>query len=990
MLQNRTKRFRTVKNQLGYASKIFDKELVLVKSQSNQLQKKLLLATEDNKVQILALQEKLQTSDTQMEMLRNQLDDIYRSFEEPIETCNLQDCMEEYFGKGKKVQRRRKMGTKTSSEESAESDRTTKEGLSDSPPQTERGKVKATTRILQLRNENLILVDAGKQLICCLKDERNMKNSLLEKVKEVLAITSRTSGRSVDAERNAPSQLKLESEDMMEILTAIKEQKIELQRLNKIVEVLDGEKVSVQSSLLEKEKRLHELETVVHTSSSNIDSLQNILKALHQLLTTSDTNVSSETSRSVNSKQRQILKKNTNVKVALSQGSSKIGKQEVNSPVDAIFGSQLKGFEDIFERLQALIIERDKLKIFSQHSESDRSGLERQLVDSQNLLNAIVDICNDQTHEPVSDAQKLMQLGKVESHIQNNQEGLKDLLGNVKCLRKERDKLKSVLNTSVAFQDHIKHNVQELLGILGSTSSSFGGDNTVSRTTCSWQDTLVLIQDADKVSLELESIVRRVQKLKEARDMDLERLKSVESEKDDLERRIAEERGQHIEKSDRSQKQLDYLTSYLKKTINELNINWGSEGNLADKSSLQEIRRLNQEDGETAEFAIIDDMEKMKNELLQLRESNEKGKGDSDTIFLQLNSVNSLLEELCNLFEMPVGSALKSSTNVVEQGSLPTETKNFAIAVQGAGVEFETQLTVPGIKTNSSVFDIVRKATYMKSKVVEYLQQIEEMTMALVMENKKLSKELQTKEETAEKLKMETNTLSKELKIFGSEFKEQDNLLKTSETKWKQKVEVLKKELLRLGGYNLENPQEISRRAIATERVYQQLEVGGSLGGITQAAIHYFQIDPQSGEVTFQDVSMPGSQSSSMLVELVLLPINNGTAYESKSGDVLGLCIKVQAIRDRNAREILYNNNVLHTDEVMEAVKGQPISNFSLWPDLVSSWKWERSTQKGWNLVSIRWRFLLKNIFPELSEPLQSLAICGTSHGMTNSFMKNS
>ena len=34
--------------------------------------------------------------------------------------------------------------------------------------------------------------------------------------------------------------------------------------------------------------------------------------------------------------------------------------------------------------------------------------------------------------------------------------------------------------------------------------------------------------------------------------------------------------------------------------------------------------------------------------------------------------------------------------------------------------------------------------------------------------------------------------------------------------------------------------------------------------------------------------------------------------------------------------------------QIMEAIKDQPIDNFSLWPDLVSSWKWERSSNKGY------------------------------------------
>lgn len=112
-----------------------------------------------------------------------------------------------------------------------------------------------------------------------------------------------------------------------------------------------------------------------------------------------------------------------------------------------------------------------------------------------------------------------------------------------------------------------------------------------------------------------------------------------------------------------------------------------------------------------------------------------------------------------------------------------------------------------------------------------------------------------------------------------------------------------------------------------------------------------------------------------MLAELMLLPGNEAYVYETKAGDTLGLSVKVKSVHDKNAREVLCNSNVIRTDEVMEAIKGQSIDNFSLWPDLVSSWKWEKSANKGWALVCIKWRFLFKNIFPEISEPLQVLAI---------------
>ncbi|GBG69546.1 hypothetical protein CBR_g4380 [Chara braunii] len=78
-------------------------------------------------------------------------------------------------------------------------------------------------------------------------------------------------------------------------------------------------------------------------------------------------------------------------------------------------------------------------------------------------------------------------------------------------------------------------------------------------------------------------------------------------------------------------------------------------------------------------------------------------------------------------------------------------------------------------------------------------------------------------------------------------------------------------------------------------------------------------------------------------------------------------------------RELLYNSNVIRTNEVMDAVKGQQIENFSLWPDVMSSWRWELSPDRGWLLTCVRWRFLLKKIFPELGNELLSLVARGHS-----------
>ncbi|KAH6557172.1 hypothetical protein KP509_1Z130800 [Ceratopteris richardii] len=346
----------------------------------------------------------------------------------------------------------------------------------------------------------------------------------------------------------------------------------------------------------------------------------------------------------------------------------------------------------------------------------------------------------------------------------------------------------------------------------------------------------------------------------------------------------------------------------------------------------------------------------------------------------------------------------------------------------------ESDLLNTKLKEKDSVIENMKKSSLFQADTFKLeLAKASQQQAGTVDEISKLQSALEERERTASEAASQLLECSKRLETLAKERSEMqqirlnlENQLKQlqktiseNETMYKSKLKNLTTEILRLGGFDDNDENERSRRQAAAERVkdylaktllsdsvlrletkgkdstpnplrklavfqvdllvntkaHKQLEVSGINGGLTQAAIHYFTISQQSGHITFENGNPPGSQSSNMLSELMLLSTNEAPIYETKAGDILGLSVKVKGVNDKNAREILYNTSVIRTDEVMEAIKGQPIDNFSLWPDLVSSWRWERSPSKNWVLVCIKWRFLFKNIFPELSEALQVISI---------------
>eukprot|EP00854_Cymbomonas_tetramitiformis_P000383 gene383-715_t len=159
-----------------------------------------------------------------------------------------------------------------------------------------------------------------------------------------------------------------------------------------------------------------------------------------------------------------------------------------------------------------------------------------------------------------------------------------------------------------------------------------------------------------------------------------------------------------------------------------------------------------------------------------------------------------------------------------------------------------------------------------------------------------------------------------------------------------------------------------------------------AMNGIYTAAVHYFTMDSEKGEVVFGQGSAapPGTHSSNMLMDLVIRPTVDTEPYIIRAGDTLGVVIRLhQAAEDgkEREREVVYNGNVLSANEVITAVDmNRPPSHFSIWPDLSSSWRWEYSP-KGWKLTRLRWRLLLKKVVaPEISNIMQMLVCTSCSN----------
>ena len=93
---------------------------------------------------------------------------------------------------------------------------------------------------------------------------------------------------------------------------------------------------------------------------------------------------------------------------------------------------------------------------------------------------------------------------------------------------------------------------------------------------------------------------------------------------------------------------------------------------------------------------------------------------------------------------------------------------------------------------------------------------------------------------------------------------------------------------------------------------------------------------------------------------------------------MLGISIGLLDPSCGEERELVYAPQVLQMGEVMMAAEQSQAHNmkhFSIWPDLTSSWRWQVNARGGWELTRLRWRFLLKKVFPEIESALQHVCL---------------
>mmetsp|Transcript_40997 Transcript_40997/g.78285 ORF Transcript_40997/g.78285 Transcript_40997/m.78285 type:complete len:230 (-) Transcript_40997:227-916(-) len=166
------------------------------------------------------------------------------------------------------------------------------------------------------------------------------------------------------------------------------------------------------------------------------------------------------------------------------------------------------------------------------------------------------------------------------------------------------------------------------------------------------------------------------------------------------------------------------------------------------------------------------------------------------------------------------------------------------------------------------------------------------------------------------------------------------------------------------------------------QQVRSQFQIEPGNTGLFQATVNYFHINGQASEA-YYDSKATSLQSSNLLVDLVLAPKDaDMTDYVATKGDKLGVSIRLKACAAVNGdrveiepRELLHNPDVLRASEVVMAVPdvaSSKMSHVSIWPDLTSSWRFAKSPE-GWRLSRIRWRFLMKKVFPEAADLVAKL-----------------
>ncbi|CAM6084278.1 unnamed protein product [Calypogeia fissa] len=594
------------------------------------------------------------------------------------------------------------------------------------------------------------------------------------------------------------------------------------------------------------------------------------------------------------------------------------------------------------------------------------------------------------------------------------------LISSLKVLHAEKQQIAAVVTSCSELHSVLKKELDKLFKTMISSETD-PRSPMESSSELTAQDHVKTDSIFRKMVNSLPSVVEEVEKLKR-RQLKLEgELQSLVVEKEDSIRKNSQHLDKLLKLSDCSQQEVDKLRDELS-TVRSLvsSVSLGRTLTFKATSSKQDVKQN----------ALIMELEGLIKEVVALRTD----KADLEVVVGDLRSKGGSEQEKLQDFGIKLSSA-EALVQTLSLGAVAAESKIKSLESQLAGAEAQlselfvtisSKERVPSSAGRSSSSELQTVGMDIGAIIKALQNRVFELLVAKDEDFSKRGKEVS-------KWKGQQDALERDFKLSTAEMERlraksigQEEFIKTHTAEWAILVENLKKEIARLGGADPKDEGEKLRKSLAMDKtkelllpaltrspstsapqsstdaspsgnpllslgtfqvdllvnnkVHSQLKVSGHNGGLCQAALHYFNVDARTGEVTFENAMVPGSQSSNLVLDLFLQPVDSKRGYQTQAGDILGLRVKLSTYSDPSSREVLNSTSIIRTDEVLEAIQGQMIQNFSLWPDIVSSWRWERDAKKTrWSLMSVRWRFLLKNIFPELSAPFQDLTIKGSN-----------
>ncbi|XP_024534501.1 autophagy-related protein 23 [Selaginella moellendorffii] len=975
LLENQKRKVRQYKHQLQYNSKAYEKDMAYMRAQVEISEKRLAAFTEESKRKILDLRHDNVRKESALDVLQNDMTEILKSIDEPLDTFYLPD----YF---------------------------TQRIDSRSSPVRKTEGIKTAAKILRIRvdlddllkdtksreKEFTSLQEEAKSLRKGAEESFKFRDSALNALKALEEVSHKLNG----LDRTLASATLLKGVDLS-ALSGEKSQDEIAAGFNKVQEMIqllvskadtagklssslqyEHEKCGSVTAQLREDLGLERADPKVDVLSANLVVIrEQVRRRLESLQMLQKEKSSVEVAVTKNASKARELERTlddlTNKQRRLKLEKDKLGDALLHVEKEkAAVGKQLHQLQDLFVKLSSSLQDGSygtllrtagaavtKTSGFDEQKEvgsivgcfealvTEKTRLESKLKKGHGHLLELLAIF--QKTEKGTDAvaelpiiiAKVVQL-KMDSETASSK--LKAAESELNAMGQKKDSqldstLKQVSDACGALQTSILK-LQPIFGEVGSAKAAKGvaelGQVAAALSTLV-PKVLDLKKERDSMATKLDgmtkerdSMVTKLDGMSKERDTVAAKLDGMSKERDSILTKLdgmVKERDAVVAKLDGMAKERDSMVAKLDGIANKLAEaeKRGSDDKGLSQSTGKHLDTIRQnlkaiqslfpaELGKSFGGSLSDDialLDKIKQELLSSKDTKDKALVRAQSLSVQASQLDPLLTELC--------AALQSIEH--DLGGTP-------------------------FKEAGSNHDTCGRLIFIKDRSIEL------------------------KASVGEKVK----AMSGEIGDLRERFKLQESVLKNSEKKWSERVELAKKEILRLGGCDLDNKVEASKRLQAQAKIKEfllrakqndatinplsklatfqvellvnnkahgQLQVGGTMGGLFQAAVHYFKIESQSGEVTFENAAIPGSQSSNMLVELVLNSTGNAAVYESKAGDVLGLSVKVKSIDDADFREILYNSNVIQTDEVMDAIKGQTLDNFSLWPDLMDAYNYQ-------------------------------------------------